>query len=928
MAEPRTLMFVSHTHWDREWYEPFEIFRMKLVRLVDRLLDILETNPAYRHFMLDGQTIVLDDYLAVRPENEGRLRALIEAGRIQIGPWHILPDEFLVSPEATIRNLLVGRATAARFGDIMPLGNIPDPFGHISQMPQIMRGFGMDTMAFWRGVAGPPNEFTWRGPDGSRVLVLFQRHGYMNATDMPADKDAFIARTRRIIEALADTASSPYLLAMNGSDHVEPMAALPDLLAQADAALPDVNLVHGTLPMFREALLASHPELTVVEGELRSGQTAPLLPGVLSARIWIKQRNVACENLLTRWAEPFTALAEMCGAEGVTTHQAGLVRAAWRTLLENHPHDSICGCSIDQVHKEMEPRFDRVDQLGEALAQSNLNGLANRVDTSSAEELAVVVYNAATRVQTGLVEAMVPLPDHAAGLSLVADGVETPATILRVEQEPVWDGPVPGGIAEMVMGMISGGWRGTHLQELSLDEGGETPHIEAQVGVAPPNEPKAIAAAQAAIRDMLASEPAAVSIHAMREPMALARFAAQDVPGMGYKTFAVNPLPEATAATTTVGRVIENGILRVALADDATVSVADLRSGREWRGLNRFADDGDCGDTYNHCPVRNGDTYDEAELLDSSVRTEPDGRQTLTYRLRLSVPASLGSGRDRRAHEMVDLPLTVAVSLAPGVPRADVRVNMVNEARDHRLRVLFPMSGGIEAFETEGHYDVITRPLDLAEDTAGWIEQPIGTHPQRRWSRLGGADGLLVGNRGLPEVEAVPTPDGAALALTLLRAVGWLSRDDLWIRPAHVGPVVATPMAQCIGPHAFDYCLAPATGGEVSLAEAFGLPLRAALTTRHSGDLPAKGAFVSLSGEGLLLSACKMAEDGSGLLVRFWNRTDTPVNAQVRFWRTPTAAWRCRMDETEREPISLDDDGTVCVTAAPRQVVTVLAQIE
>ncbi len=136
-----TLTFVSHTHWDREWYQPFEEFRLRLVRLIDRLLDILDHDPAFRSYMLDGQTIVIDDYLAVRPDQEHRLQQHIHAGRLLIGPWHILPDEFLAGPESHIRNLLQGSATCARFGARMAVGNIPDPFGHISQLPQLLRGF-------------------------------------------------------------------------------------------------------------------------------------------------------------------------------------------------------------------------------------------------------------------------------------------------------------------------------------------------------------------------------------------------------------------------------------------------------------------------------------------------------------------------------------------------------------------------------------------------------------------------------------------------------------------------------------------------------------------------------------------------------------------------------------------------------------------
>ena len=137
-----TLHVVPHTHWDREWYQPFQTFRIRLVHLMDRLLDTLARDPAYTHFMLDGQTIVLEDYIQVRPERRAELEAHVRSGRLSIGPWHVLPDEFLVAPESLVRNLLLGDRLCRQFGAKMPVGYIPDPFGHVGQMPQILAGFG------------------------------------------------------------------------------------------------------------------------------------------------------------------------------------------------------------------------------------------------------------------------------------------------------------------------------------------------------------------------------------------------------------------------------------------------------------------------------------------------------------------------------------------------------------------------------------------------------------------------------------------------------------------------------------------------------------------------------------------------------------------------------------------------------------------
>ena len=190
MEKQYEIHLISHTHWDREWYLTFQQFRMRLVKLVDSLLHILETNPEFSHFNFDGQTIVLEDYLEIKPQNRERLEKYIQEGKIAVGPWYILPDEFLVSPEATVRNLLLGHKIAKVFGQVMKIGYIPDPFGHLSQMPQILRGFDIDNIILWRGFGGEAeqtdSEYYWEGPDGSRLLLIhFPSIGYSETLHFP-----------------------------------------------------------------------------------------------------------------------------------------------------------------------------------------------------------------------------------------------------------------------------------------------------------------------------------------------------------------------------------------------------------------------------------------------------------------------------------------------------------------------------------------------------------------------------------------------------------------------------------------------------------------------------------------------------------------------------------------------------------------------
>ena len=188
MSEKRNVVIVSHTHWDRAWYVTFQEFRARLVRLVDRLLKIMDEQPDYRVFMLDGQMAVLEDYLEVRPQRQPELVSLCEQGRLKIGPWYVLADEFLVSPESLIRNMILGQRMGEVYGGVSKIGYVPDGFGHIAQLPQILNGFGIDNAIFWRGLGEEGErlgtEFLWKAPDGSAVTTIWMPYGYHNISNL------------------------------------------------------------------------------------------------------------------------------------------------------------------------------------------------------------------------------------------------------------------------------------------------------------------------------------------------------------------------------------------------------------------------------------------------------------------------------------------------------------------------------------------------------------------------------------------------------------------------------------------------------------------------------------------------------------------------------------------------------------------------
>src|SRR4051794_6147276 len=197
---------VAHTHWDREWYRPFQAYRHDLVRLLDDLLPRLAADRDFAHFLLDGQTIVVDDYLEVRPEAADGLRALAAEGRLALGPWAVLLDEFCVGGETIVRNLQRGLARAAALGGTMAVGYLPDMFGHVAQMPQLLRQVGLEHAVVWRGVPAAVDRtaFWWEAPDGSRVRAEHLWGSYANGRDVTTDPARLVALTDSYAVELGD----------------------------------------------------------------------------------------------------------------------------------------------------------------------------------------------------------------------------------------------------------------------------------------------------------------------------------------------------------------------------------------------------------------------------------------------------------------------------------------------------------------------------------------------------------------------------------------------------------------------------------------------------------------------------------------------------------------------------------------------------
>ncbi len=883
---------VSHTHWDREWYMTREKSRYMLVGLMEELFSILDEDPSYT-FLLDGQTIPIEDYLQVRPDRKSLLASHVASGRVSIGPWYVLPDELLVSGEAHIRNYLEGQRQCAELGASMNIGYLPDSFGHPSQLPQILAGLGMNEIVFWRGL-GPDitrTELTWAGKDGTEILGVNLPFSYGVAACMPEEPGAFVDRMKMKLDLLKPLTDGDVILLMNGVDHVAPQRSFPANLRSAQKKLPSWELRHGSLAEYLEAVRAQKLSLQRTEGELRSGCRAYLLGGTISARMYLKQANYRAELLLEKYAEPLSTLAWVLFGAGYP--QAEL-RQAWRMLLSNLPHDSICGCGVDPIHEEMMQRYRHLDDLGGSIVDTAAEAVREGAGPAEAGGAALPAWDGSFAVFNPLL--------HSRSDAVHAELVCAERLLRKVnfetgvleELDPAEDTRVPTGM--MVRDHV----------------GRETPGV---------------------VHSVRPEDTMHLSLHTQPEMYRGSRvafsFSPGELPPVGLSFFAFRLTYERAPAASKAG-ILENELFQVTFnGADGSVRVTDKRTGLTYDGLNAFEDGGDAGDEYTYSwPARDA----KVSLDPKSVLVSTEGRppfQALVIRGVVRAPARVAADRGSRSQDRVDIGIESRLSLCVGAPRIDVRTTVVNTAEDHRLRVMFPLGAPAEQASAEGIFSVDDRPVTPVDASAfsDWVEPP-STNPQKSFVSISsGPRGLAVANRGLPDHEVIQDANGrAVIALTLLRCVGWLSRPDLLARKGNGGWTLPTPGAQCRGTHVFEYSIIPHAGswkeaGVPGLANQFAVP--PLVFSLGDGSRAAGEArfLVQVDRREIGLSALKKAENGDGCILRLWNASGETVAASVRFSAPARSVRRTDLAERRRESLQ-ESSGAFVVEFPPWKIVT------
>jgi len=864
---------ISHTHWDREWFLPRAAFHARLVSMFDELLERLHADAAFRTFLLDGQTVLVEDYLRARPERENDVKVLVKTGRLQVGPWYVLADELIPSGESLVRNLLLGAADAERLGGRSEVLYSPDAFGHPAALPTLAREFGMKYGVLWRGLGGEPGQdrdfFRWRGTDGKDILLWhLPPAGYEIGAALPGSGARLPDIWTQVRATLVERAAGKHIPLFIGADHHAPhptLARLRDLLADLE---PASAFRVSRLDEFFQAAEATSAR--GIAGELRwSYGYAWTLQGVHGTRAPLKRRHAQVELWLERVAEPLVALARNAGGRD----RRPVLETAWRTLVRTQFHDTIAGSTVDAVADAAMQRLTQVAAYAAELTRGALQELAGH-DPDVARERAegtapaLVLWNPAARPRGGVTVADVTL--------FRRDVLVGPPAVGRTPRQ---------GPGYRPFALYSRDGRAIPVQVLAQRTTQE--RIDATRHYPDQDEVDQVRIA----------------------------FRAPSLPGLGLVALtsgAAAPLTRGEEVRVR-GRSLENRFVEVTLESNGAITLVDRKRNERYVELLRLEDGGDAGDAYTYCPP---------------VRDRvKQSRGPVTVRRLAAGP--LVAALEARWEMIRGIDARLLVQLYADSPIVRVSLEIDNHNSYHRLRARLA-TGLAGALATAGTaFGAVPRAAVTADPAAYLRETPVRTAPAQRFvAAARGGRGLALLAPGFFEYECSTKGD---LLVTLLRAVGDLSRSDLPTRPGHAAWPTAAPGAQCIGKTHIDLAIAPVSASDLERGDAVPqlwedafLPLYG-MWLRDAATLTLAPLDIALEGSGLVFSALKPAQIGSPMVLRCYNTTDRKTAGAWRFGNGVKTAHRVRADEREAVALVLEQRGNVVrFVAEPHELVSIL----
>ncbi|CAH7095996.1 alpha-mannosidase [Vibrio chagasii] len=846
-----------HMHWDREWYFTTEESRILLVNNMEEIMNRLESDPEYKYYVLDGQTAVLEDYFAIKPENTERVKALVEAGKLIIGPWYSQTDTMQVSGESIVRNMMYGIRDCMKFGDAMKIGYLPDSFSMSSQLPMIYNGFDITRAMFWRGCSERhgtnKTEFLWQSNDGSEVTAQVLPLGYAIGKYLPQDEEGLRARLDKYFPVLEKPSVTKDILLPNGHDQMPIQKDIFEVMDKLREIYPDREFSMSRYEEVFEKVEAARDQLDTIKGEFNDGKYMRVHRTISSTRMDIKLIHAEIENKIVNILEPLASIAWTLGFE----YHHGLIEKMWKESMKNHAHDSIGCCCSDKVHAEILNRYILADDMATNLIHFYKRKIVDHMpDREGCDKLAM--FNLSPYEREEVVNTTITI--RAQEFSIF-DENENPVEYFIRDKRQIDPGKVDRQIVHY---------------------GNYDPFMEFDIQIK------------------------------------------RTVPAMGFTTLHIQGNEKgAVKVAEQKDYLLENEYYRINVNDNATLTIFDKETEQVFDQVLRLEDGSDDGDEYDYSPSRQEWLlYSDEFPVETSI--DHQGFQSVAnIALRMNVPANLAE-REERTGQNGFIEAQCQVVLKQGSRRIEVRMELDNQADDHRVRVLVPTPFVSETVVADNQFGCITRPTNdpamAVWEEEKWKEAPVPVYQLMNFAALeNGKAGMAIMSNGLREFEVIASQgdnNRDTFALTLFRGIGVLGKEELLLRPGRPSGIkIPTPDSQVRGKLVCEFTLCGFSGNHIDaniMAQARDnvtqiecynkIPYNAMKLNVGEQNLPMNFSLLSKQQAGAVLSVLKKAEDEDALIMRVYNPAETgSVSDSISFTQAVSSWKETSMDERVRE---------------------------
>jgi len=912
---------ISNTHWDREWRFSFQRNRQMLVDMIDEVIHILEKEPDYRAFHLDSQTVVVEDYLEAKPQMEERFINLVKEKRLFIGPWYILPEEFQVGGENLIRNLIIGHKLGKKFGSVSKIGYSPFSWGQISQLPQLYREFGVNLIMFYRGINSldsPKAEFIWIGADGTKAIssrfstmprynfyfyvyrpvihnegfydieYKWQRGGtpfhFIDSELVHEDyfvidpnetyyKENIEKSVNNIIKDQADDFTTPHVTWMEGHDSSGPNIKTVNILKDIQTIFPNLNVIHSTLENYASSISNSVDEtkLKTVEGERRSAQfdrrSGNLYGYTTSARMYLKIKNFENEKWLQYYAEPFETIS---GIEGKDT-KSKYLEIAWKLLVQNSAHDSIGGCSLDEIHEDMMNRYKHSIEISQGVFERAIKYIVKKINTSSISlhdtplnnHIFIAAFNPNNYSRNEVVETFIDIP-----VDLDNGGIN------------LFDGS--GNIP---------------IQLLEISD------------VQP-------------VLEQMIDRPMYFNFKRYKAAIQL-----NNVPHFGFKVY--NVIPSFTESKSDLNLLkkssnnidIENDTIKLKINSNGTFNLKFKSTNKIYKNLGYFYDEGEKGHAWVNSPLP---PYVTTLKSKPSIKVIGNGplKTTCLIKHNLKIPKDL-KNRLNKSFKTVNLKIDFYLTVKKDSDRIEFKIIIDNTAESHRLRIMFPTELNSKFSHGEGQFDVVRRNIER-EETKDWVEQPMYDYPMHYFVDISDENnGLAILANGLKEYEIL-NDKKRTMAITLLRGFQYI------IIPSSKEDYTHQKGSQCLGKQLINFALLPHKGNWES-GKVFEHALNYSNDIRlvqfgstNGTQYSRETTFIKVEPEELIISTFKKSEHDDDITVlRLYNPTNKTIAGNINTIFFIKSAWITNIEEVIDNPVKLNNNFSIPIIVESKKILTI-----